>query len=247
MKSRVKILFIAAMNQEIPGLLTQLSSTSKSGSSPGRYYSGMYHGVDCGALICGVGGEKATRSLMHLLESVEPVVAVIIGWAGSLRDELNRGDILVIKWLNHCEKPKNLRLNADPKMQEKIQTALTSAGHAVKTGSLVTSDEVVFRREHRNHLFATYEADCVEMESYYLESLLRKNNIPSGVVRVISDTADERIGVDLTGIPENRKERMLYWARHPVSFKNYLTLLSDLRHASGVMNRILPALIQMCI
>ena len=66
----------------------------------------------------------------------------------------------------------------------------------VQPGRFVHSDRVVVTAREKQALFEASKADAVEMESSTIEDTCRERDIPTLVLRVISDTATEDLPVD---------------------------------------------------
>ncbi len=90
---------------------------------------------------------------------------------------------------------------------------------AVRVGTIVTGDQVIFSREKKEWLHRTFEALAVEMEGAAVAQVAAANERPWLVVRAISDKADAGIGFDFTPLldylddPRSRWDRIRGWGR----------------------------------
>jgi 5'-methylthioadenosine/S-adenosylhomocysteine nucleosidase len=90
---------------------------------------------------------------------------------------------------------------------------------AVRVGTIVTGDQVVFSQEKKEWLHRTFEALAVEMEGAAVAQVATANGRPWLVVRAISDQADPRMGFDFTPLldylddPRSRWDRIRDWGR----------------------------------
>jgi adenosylhomocysteine nucleosidase len=90
---------------------------------------------------------------------------------------------------------------------------------AVRVGTIVTGDQVVFSQEKKEWLHKTFEALAVEMEGAAVAQVATANGRPWLVVRAISDQADASTGFDFTPLldylddPRSRWDRIRGWGR----------------------------------
>lgn len=119
-------------------------------------------------------------------------------------------------------------LQADPLM---VQAALRAGENllwprgarkrtpAVRVGTIVTGDQVIFAQEKKEWLHRTFEALVVEMEGAAVAQVAAANGRPWLVVRAISDQADARTGYDFIPLldylddPQSRWDRIRGWGR----------------------------------
>jgi len=90
---------------------------------------------------------------------------------------------------------------------------------AVRVGTIVTGDQVVFSQEKKEWLHETFEALAVEMEGAAVAQVAAANGRPWLVVRAISDQADADTGFDFTPLldylddPRTRWDGLRGWMR----------------------------------
>ena len=90
---------------------------------------------------------------------------------------------------------------------------------AVRVGTIVTGDQVVFSQEKKEWLHRTFEALAVEMEGAAVAQVAAANGRPWLVVRAISDQADASTGFDFIPLldyidePRSRWDRIRGWGR----------------------------------
>ncbi len=233
------VLFISAMKQEIPLLAQTLQISSLPGIKTGRAFEGEFHEISCNLLLCGVGPGSATRSIDAFLKQRIPAKALILGWAGALRDTYSTGDVLLVDTVHFRDRNPSEPLFPDRELFNGVQKALVDSGISFHKAGLVTSETEVVHAAIRDNLAATFGAGCVDMESAYLVKQLQAHRVPTVVIRAISDSADERIGFAMDQIPRKRRDRYLYFLQHPVVMKNYFNLMANLRTATQSLEKIL--------
>jgi adenosylhomocysteine nucleosidase len=90
---------------------------------------------------------------------------------------------------------------------------------AVRVGTIVTGDQVIFSQEKKTWLHRTFEALAVEMEGAAVAQVAAANERPWLVVRAISDQADASAGFDFIPLldylddPRSQWDRIRGWGR----------------------------------
>jgi len=84
---------------------------------------------------------------------------------------------------------------------------------AVRVGTIVTGDQVVFSQEKKEWLHGTFEALAVEMEGAAVAQVAAANGRPWLVVRAISDQADASTGFDFVPLLDYLDDPRSQWAR----------------------------------
>jgi adenosylhomocysteine nucleosidase len=90
---------------------------------------------------------------------------------------------------------------------------------AVRVGTIVTGDQVIFSQAKKEWLHRTFEALAVEMEGAAVAQVAAANGRPWLVVRAISDQADASTGFDFIPLldylddPRSRWDRIRGWGR----------------------------------
>lgn len=130
-------------------------------------------GRDVFAVAGGGDSERLRRELDDMIE-LFPGVVVSSGLAGALDPTLKPGDVV---------------LAGDPVFVAKVRAALPEA----IIGGVVTSDTVVATAADKTALRAKTGAIAVDMESGIAEQVARQRGLPFGILRVISDGANEEL------------------------------------------------------
>jgi len=90
---------------------------------------------------------------------------------------------------------------------------------AVRVGTIVTGDQVIFSQEKKEWLHRTFEALAVEMEGAAVAQVAAAHGRPWLVVRAISDQANASTGYDFIPLldylddPRSRWDRIRGWGR----------------------------------
>jgi adenosylhomocysteine nucleosidase len=128
-------------------------------------------------LITGMGPRNAARVLRAALALARPRLVLSCGFAGALNPQLARGDLVFAADDPFPLRPVLLELGARP-----IQF------HGV--------DRIIATAAEKAGLWKTTGADAVDMESSAIRALCREANLPSAIVRVISDAAQDDLPLD---------------------------------------------------
>jgi nucleoside phosphorylase len=239
----VDLLLVAALNQELAQWLKSCPGLIQKPISCGRLFSGDVNGRRIAALICGVGGERATQSARAYLGDYTPRRVLVAGWAGALIDSMNPGDLLLVENVFRPTEGPEKPIVPDSGWMDCLERILSVSHPGIQRGRLVTVDRMVDRHSVRIDLAGRFKAQAVDMETGYLVPIFQERKIPCACMRVITDTADERIGVDFQALPSGRR-RVAYWASHPAQLKNFMRLSRVITKVTAILHQALNAVVQ---
>jgi adenosylhomocysteine nucleosidase len=135
------------------------------------------------AIETGVGREAAARGVEDAIAVHRPEWVVSAGFAGALRDELRRGQMLMADRIVDCRGGElSVGFRIDP------QAAATPGLHI---GRLVTVDHVIRTVDERRRLADEYDAVACDMETAAVAEICRRRQTRFLSVRVISDAVDD--------------------------------------------------------
>lgn len=242
-KTKIGTLFISALRQEAKFLLRQLPQillSSETGDSPKTGPSVFPEAV----FICGVGGIQATAAIKQLLNEYSISTVFILGWCGSLTDRYTVGDIVLISSAV-CTRSKSFpSLGSSKQLNDVCCEAAAKLKRPLNKENLVTSDEVVCSNTVRDNLRSLFDASVVDMETWYLLNELATYHIPAAVLRVVSDSADDRIGLDLNKIPLTRAGRLAFLIQHPAAAAHLNRIRRQLKSASYSLDAVAEQLLE---
>lgn len=127
------------------------------------------------SIVTGIGRERVIRALSDALGAFEPSHVLHVGVAGALRPGLD--GVL------------NITRAVDASGNE-IDIPAAGTGQGV---TVLTLDRPALTVKDKRDLFARYNADAVDMETYHVAHLLRDKGVPMTAIRVVSDLANEAI------------------------------------------------------
>jgi len=118
-------------------------------------------------------------------------------------------------------------------------------GPDVHRGTLLTTKAVVRLPSEKKSLFQNYGAMAVDMETFAVAEVCRRRNVAFSSIRVINDTADERLPKDVNYLL-TRKTRAAQWGaalgtacHRPGSVKDMYQLRENALIASGRLAKFL--------
>ncbi len=207
-----KIGIIGAMELEVEELKSKMEVKQIVEKASMKFFEGVLNGKDVVIVQCGIGKVNAGMCV-QILADVFGVDAVInTGVAGSLRAEINIGDIVVSK--DACEHDMDVRpLGYEPGIIPQMATSFFEADRklvetamevcrevnpdiAVYEGRVLSGDQFISDNEKKDWLISTFDGSCTEMEGAAIAHAAYLNNLAYVVIRAISDKADGSAQMD---------------------------------------------------
>ena len=196
------------------------------------FREGGLHGRRVVVVRSGAGSENAARAAERLIDGHRPRHVIAAGLAGGLAPELNRTDILVANRLVNEPTGAEIMLSED-------------SPSLVCRGTLLTADRVVHLPEEKRALFERYGALAIDMETYGVAEVCRRQQVAFSAIRVIGDAADERLPEDVERLLRQRTATArlgaavgILW-RHPARWKELYRLRENSLAASGRLAQFL--------
>jgi len=208
---------------------------------------GNLEGRPVAILRCGVGREAAARGCEALLAGHRPPWIISAGFAGALNERLKRGHILMA---DELVGPGGERLAIDLK----VDPATLASSPGVHVGRLLTVDEIVRRAEDKRRLGLEHGAAAVDMESWAVGDVCRREKVRFLSVRVITDEVDDELPSEIDHLARQKTFAARLGAaagavvRRPSSVKDMLKLKEQALLASdrlaaflaGVIHQLTP-------
>lgn len=145
----------------------------------------------------GVGRAAAARATEALLDVHRPAWVISAGFCGGLDARLRRGDILLADALLHASGEKlAIDLKVDP--------AELAGRKGLHVGTLLTVDRIVRSPAQKQELGRQYQALAVDMESFAAAEICRQRRARLLSVRIVSDTVEDELPVDLEVLARQR-------------------------------------------
>lgn len=207
-----KIGIIGAMELEVEALKVKMKLERIIEKASMKFFEGTLNGKEVVIVQCGIGKVNA-GICVQILADVFGVDAVInTGVAGSLRAEINIGDIVVSS--DACEHDMDVRpLGYEPGIIPQLAESFFKADRtlveqsiavckevnpdiSVYEGRVLSGDQFISDADKKDWLIDTFNGSCTEMEGAAIAHAAFLNNIPYVVIRAISDKADGSAHMD---------------------------------------------------
>lgn len=212
-----------------------------------------YSGENLVELFCTKMGPKnaAEKSRLALNRSKGELV-LITGLAGALAPECKHGDIVIYNNCYSLEAPNNNSIQVSPLNKVECEQKLTTfLSHQLRSNNIdtlqgdgLTLSKVVCQAQEKLSLAKKYNALAVDMESYQILTAAKEKQLPSTVLRVISDDAQEDLpdlnaAMNKNGDVNNLK-MVLQFAKHPILAARFL---SNLNKSISKLKSFLPKIL----
>lgn len=201
---------IGAMDIEVENIKSLLSDISEKKISGVNFVSGKFSGKDVVVAKCGVGKVFSALCAEAMILEFNPKMIINVGVAGCLDSTLKIGDIVIAD--NVCQHDMDTSPLGDPPgllsdiniinipTDERILSALLKSvsglGLPHSVGTIASGDQFVSSAEKKEYIISRFGAKSCEMEGGAIGHVCFVNNIPFGVLRAISDGADDGANMD---------------------------------------------------
>jgi len=207
-----KIGIIGAMELEVETLKSAMQTNNTLTKAGMDFFEGTLHGADVVIVRSGVGKVNAAMCVQILADIFQVTHIINTGVAGSLNAALNIGDIVMSKDVLHHDvdatifgyapgEVPQLGIREFPSDEQMLSLALEACRESAPdlnavAGRVVSGDQFISSKEVKNHLIATFQGDCAEMEGAAIAHASYLNKIPFIIIRAISDKADDSAEMD---------------------------------------------------
>ena len=217
-----KLGIIGAMAVEVELLKSNMENLSVEEKAGMQFYCGLLNALPVVVVQCGVGKVNASICTQVLCDCYGVSHIVNTGVAGSLRAELDIGDLVVSRDAVHHDmdvtylgyavgQVPGMDVLAFPADEMLIKTAQEAAevvnpGHCA-LGTVASGDQFVASKEKKEQILADTNASCTEMEGASIAHTAWRNQIPFVIIRAISDKADNSAQMDYPVFEEMAAKR----------------------------------------
>lgn len=203
---------IGAMDVEVIKIKEQLENVTVTEKAGMEFYSGRWHGKDVTVVRSGVGKVNAGICAQILVDLFHADVIINTGIAGSLKSEINIGDVVLsADALQHdmdargfgyapgvIPQMKESDFIADKRLIDLAEKCCREVCPDINsfTGRIVSGDQFISDKEKKNQLANDFHGFCTEMEGAAIAQAAYLNHIPFLIIRAISDKADDSATMD---------------------------------------------------
>ncbi len=211
---------IGAMELEVRVLKNMMDSASVEKISSVEFYRGTIHGVDTVVAAAGVGKVNAAVCAEAMILRYAPDAVINIGVAGGLRHDFNICDIAVAdavvehdmdtsalgEPLGFISGLDTVLIPCDKSLSDKLFETARHVGVNVKRGVIASGDQFIASRENKDKIVKSFGAIAAEMEGASIGHVCAMNNVPFGVLRAISDGANDDSVTDFPAFAKKAAE-----------------------------------------
>lgn len=207
-----KIGIIGAMELEVEALKEKMEITRREEKASMEFLEGSLNGTEAVIVRSGVGKVNAALCTQILCDVFGVTHIINTGVAGSLKNEINIGDIVVsTDALYHDVDARvfGYTLGEVPQLGrlafEAEEGLLSLAVECCKEvnpdisvyrGRIVSGDQFISDKEVKNNIISNFDGYCVEMEGAAIAHAAYLNQVPFVIIRAISDKADDSAEMD---------------------------------------------------
>ncbi len=211
---------IAAMNIELDMLKAEAINKSSEIISGIEFTKGEIDGHCVVMAVSGEGKVNAGMCAEAMILKYNPDLVINTGVGGSLNKNLNIGNIAIAKSVVQHDydisflgwplgmtpygkrtddapwgEEATVEIKCDEDIVDAFEKATSKLGIHTHTGVIASGDQFIADSTKKDFIVNTFGAVCCEMEGGAIGQVARLNSVPFGVVRAISDNADENAKV----------------------------------------------------
>ena len=203
---------IGAMEEEVAILKEKMSDVTVLEKAGMEFYKGTLGGHPAVVVRSGIGKVNAGICTQILADLFQVEAVINTGVAGSLKAEINIGDIVLSTDtmqhdvdarefgypLGQIPRMDTLTFPADEALRAAALKVCREVNPEIQVfeGRVASGDQFVADKETKDKIIAKTQAYCTEMEGAAIGQAAYLNKIPYLVIRAISDKADDSAHVD---------------------------------------------------
>ena len=203
---------IGAMEEEVKALADMMSGVETATVAGMVFKKGQFKGKDVVVVRSGIGKVNAAVCTQILADRYNVDCVINTGVAGSLKNEINIGDIVVSSDavqhdmdatgfgypLGQIPRMEVLSFEADKKLIELADKACKKVLPEIGThiGRVVSGDQFISDKTVKERISSNFDGYCTEMEGAAIAQAAYLNKVPFVILRAISDKADDSATMD---------------------------------------------------
>lgn len=203
---------IGAMEIEVNRIKEQMEDVSVTDKAGMSFFEGKWNGNDVVVVRSGIGKVNAAVCAQILADTFHADAIINTGIAGSLKNEINIGDIVLsTDAIQHDMDAQGFGyapgvipqmevsdFQADEKLIELAKKCCAEVCPDVQvfTGRVVSGDQFISDKKKKEWLSSQFEGLCAEMEGAAIAQASYLNHVPFLIIRAISDKADDSATMD---------------------------------------------------
>ena len=199
------------MQQEIDSILKLMVGKQEEKYTCFKFIIGKIKNRKCVVCLCGVGKVNAAACTQTLIIKYQPDFILNIGIAGSTKKDVNIGDIVVadyviqhdfdVSMFQNRKKGEIPGINAvkipcAKWFVQKVFDINPIIDINIHIGTILSGDQFINSKVKINQILKNFDGLACEMEAGAIGQTCFINKIDFGVIRSISDSADENSTID---------------------------------------------------
>lgn len=202
---------IGAMELEVKALKELMTDAEIEKISTIEFYKGKINGVNTVVAVAGVGKVNAAVCTQTMLLRFSPDAVINVGVAGGLAKNFKIGDIAIADSVVQHDMDTSpigdpvgfvsginmVNIPCDKKIADLMQRAVSTLEdlHSER-GVIASGDQFISKDEEREYITSNFDAIAAEMEGASIGHVCYMNDTPFGVLRAISDGANDNSDMD---------------------------------------------------
>lgn len=211
-KDMNRIGIIGAMDIEVARLKEMMTDVTVTKKASMEFNQGLLNGKPVVVVQCGIGKVNAGICTQILVDDFQVDAVINTGVAGSLRNEINIGDIVISTDAVHHDMDVRalgykkgqipqidvFAFPADETMQKVAAEACREVNPEIQvfSGRVLSGDQFISDHGVKSVLVDELDGFCTEMEGAAIAQAAYLNHIPYVILRAISDKADDSATMD---------------------------------------------------
>ena len=207
-----KIGIIGAMEVEIASLKSVMKVSRMLKKAQMEFLEGELEGCQAVVVRSGIGKVNAAVCTQILVDEFGVDGVINTGIAGSLKAEINIGDIVLSTDVLHHDMDATgfgyplgqipqmdaFSFQADEQMRKLAKEVCEEVNPEIRVfeGRVVSGDQFISSREVKDKIKENFDGCCTEMEGAAIAQTAYLNQIPFVIIRAISDKADDSATMD---------------------------------------------------
>lgn len=203
---------IGAMDEEVSRLKEKMHVKKVEKKAGMEFFDGELAGKEVVIVRSGIGKVNAGICTQILVDDFQVEAVINTGVAGSLKNEINIGDIVLSSdSLQHDMDATGFGYKPGiiPRMEQSVFVADSQLIELAKqvneqvnpeiqtfVGRVVSGDQFISDKQKKDYLVEQFAGYCTEMEGAAIAQTCYVNEIPYLVIRAISDKADNSATMD---------------------------------------------------
>ncbi|MCI8830618.1 MAG: 5'-methylthioadenosine/adenosylhomocysteine nucleosidase [Lachnospiraceae bacterium] len=203
---------IGAMDEEVLEIKNALKDVTVETAAGMDFYRGKINEKEVVVVRSGIGKVNAAVCSQILVDKFGAEAIVNTGIAGSLKAEIDIGDIVLSSDsvqhdmdatgfgypIGQIPRMETFAFPADQKLLKLAEKCCNQVNPDIKTfvGRVVSGDQFISDKEKKQQLIDNFGGFCTEMEGAAIAQVCYLNHIGCLIIRAISDKADDSATVD---------------------------------------------------